>query len=66
MKTITIKEDVALNETEFDNAQELIEELAEISGYKIAWKISDDDISSADKNLIADAKNATWDALDDL
>jgi threonine aldolase len=66
MTTITIKEDVALNETEFDTAQELIEELAESSGYKIAWQISDDTISSTDKALIDDAKNSAWDSLDDL
>lgn len=66
MTTITINEDIHLSSDNFDNSNELMEELAEANGFKVAWALPDDELTEEDHQLIVTSKAAIWESLDNL
>ncbi|MEQ9299206.1 MAG: hypothetical protein RIF33_11600 [Cyclobacteriaceae bacterium] len=63
---MTIREEIELSKESFENSNELIQELAEANGFKIAWTVVDEDLSKKDCQLINALKVADWGTLDNL
>lgn len=66
MTTITINEDIKPSSDNFEDSNELIEELAKANGFKIAWAVPDDELAEEDHKLIITSKAANWESLDNL
>ena len=67
MTTITIKNSQKkFAKTSFNDAYELLEFLNESFGVKMSWSVADEDVSEADKKLIKESKNTSWDELTNI
>ena len=55
MTTITIKETLeGLDEAQFDTAQDLMDTLAELNGFKLLWEVDRDDLPDDVKEALVE------------
>lgn len=67
MTTITIKQNIKdIDQRTYNTYEELMEELAELHGYKILWQIDENNIPEEAKKALADFEKTTDKKLLDI